>query len=92
MITSSVQLAGVLLVFSLFSRPGGLRHPAGPGPWLSLAFAWGVGFAASVLDCSLSYAEHLPTGATAVCTFSAVLVALDLGWLGRHLLKRERKV
>ncbi len=88
-ITSSVQVAGVLLVFSFLIVPAVCGTLLAQRLGWRLAISWGVGFAASALGCSLSYAADLPTGATVVCTFGAVLVALGLGWKGRHLLKKE---
>ncbi len=77
-ITSSVQIAGVLLVFSF------LMVPAVCGTLLSqrigarLAIGWVIGFAVSAFGCSLSYLADLPTGATVVCTFGAVLLSLGV--------------
>ncbi|MCC7261074.1 MAG: metal ABC transporter permease [Candidatus Latescibacteria bacterium] len=88
-ITSSVQVAGVLLVFSFLIVPAVCGTLLAQRLSRRLAVGWGVGFAASALGCSLSYAADLPTGATVVCTFGAVLVALGLGWKGWHLLKKE---
>lgn len=90
-ITSSVQVAGVLLVFSFLIVPAVCGTLLAQRLSRRLAIGWGVGFAASALGCSLSYAADLPTGATVVCTFGAVLALLGLGWGGRHLLKREHK-
>ena len=75
-ITQSVQIAGVLLVFSflivpavcaaLFTRRIGAR----------LALGWIIGFVVSAVGCSLSYVADLPTGATVVCTFGLALLLL----------------
>ncbi|MBI1924447.1 metal ABC transporter permease [Candidatus Poribacteria bacterium] len=78
-VTSSVQIAGVLLVFSF------LIVPAVGGMLLSsrlnvrLALGWIIGVIVSIIGCSLSYGLNLPTGATVVCTFGMVLVASALG-------------
>lgn len=88
-VTSSVRIAGVLLVFSY------LIVPAVVGAWLAdsigrrLAIGWAVGFLVSVIGLSASYVLDLPTGATIVAAFGAVLaavtVALGLSRLARRL-------
>ena len=75
-VTSSVTIAGVLLVFSylivpsvaamLFARRVGTR----------LAFGWAMGALVSALGVFLSFHFDLPTGATIVCTFGAALALL----------------
>jgi len=80
-VTSSVRVAGVLLVFSY------LIVPAVVGAWLAdtigrrLAIGWTVGTLVSVAGLGASYALDLPTGATIVAVFGAglVLVAGALG-------------
>lgn len=77
-VTSSVVIAGVLLVFSylivpsvaamLFARRVGTR----------LAFGWTVGALVSAAGVFLSFQYDLPTGATIVCTFGAALALLAL--------------
>ncbi|MGZ5462533.1 MAG: metal ABC transporter permease, partial [Thermoanaerobaculia bacterium] len=77
-VTSSVAIAGVLLVFSylivpsvaamLFARRVGTR----------LAFGWTVGALVSAAGVFLSFQLDLPTGATIVCTFGAALALLAM--------------
>ncbi|MBT3265616.1 metal ABC transporter permease [Candidatus Poribacteria bacterium] len=77
-VTRSVHIAGVLLVFcflivpavgaSLFTRD--LRS--------RLLLGWLMGTVVSMVGCALSYLWDLPTGATVVCTFGAALAALTL--------------
>ncbi len=87
-VTSSVRIAGVLLVFAY------LMVPAAVGALLSesasgrLLIGWGLGFLVSVLGLFASYAWDLPTGATVVTTFGALLAAVALG-LGVRALFRE---
>jgi zinc/manganese transport system permease protein len=77
-VTSSVRVAGVLLVFSY------LIVPAVVGTWLAarlgarLLIGWAVGVVVSALGLALSYLGDLPTGATIVGTFGAVLALLGL--------------
>jgi len=77
-ITQSVQIAGVLLVFSFLIVPAVCAVLFTQHIGKRLAIGWGVGFAVSVLGCSLSYFWDLPTGATIVCMFGAVLLLLAL--------------
>jgi len=77
-ITSSVQIAGVLLVFSFLIVPAVCAALFADGIGRRLAIGWGVGFAVSALGCSLSYLADLPTGATVVCTFGLVLLLLGI--------------
>jgi zinc/manganese transport system permease protein len=84
-VTSSVGIAGVLLVFSYLVVPAVCamllvgRTESGKirvGP--SVSIAWLVGFIVSVVGCYFSYFWDLPTGATIVVTFGAVLVLLGI--------------
>lgn len=76
-VTSSVEIAGVLLVFSFLIVPAvaavlffkDLSH--------RLVFGWGVGAVASFLGIVLSYYLDFPTGATLVCTFGGILLLLS---------------
>lgn len=82
-VTSSVQIAGVLLVFALLIIPSlcGIflaRSVAG-----RLIVAWGVGVATSVAGMMASYQWDLPTGAAVVCAFGVSLVVC--GILGRFI-------
>ncbi len=89
-VTSSVRIAGVLLVFSY------LIAPAAVGALLSrsitgrLLVGWALGFLVSVLGLSASYAWDLPTGATVVTTFGALLAIVALGLGTGALIRRVR--
>jgi zinc/manganese transport system permease protein len=79
-VTSSVAIAGVLLVFSylivpsvaamLFSRRIGVR----------LAIGWTMGALVTALGILLSFRLDLPTGATIVCTFGIALGLMAIVW------------
>ncbi|MBI4591156.1 MAG: metal ABC transporter permease [Candidatus Rokubacteria bacterium] len=90
-VTSSVRLAGVLLVFSY------LIVPAAVGALLSasvagrLVLGWGFGFLVSVLGLTASYLWDLPTGAAVVTTFGALLAAVALGLGARALIQEVRR-
>jgi zinc/manganese transport system permease protein len=89
-VTSSVRVAGVLLVFSY------LIVPAVVGAWLAtrlgsrLLIGWTVGVVVSALGLALSYLADLPTGATIVGTFGAVLALLGLAGGAFALARRVR--
>jgi zinc/manganese transport system permease protein len=75
-VTSSVEVAGVLLVFSFLIMPAvaaKLFFRAWPQ---RLLFGWGFGMAASAAGILLSYIADWPTGATLVSTFGAFLALL----------------
>ena len=77
-ITSSVQIAGVLLVFSFLIVPAVCATLFADRIGPRLAIGWVVGFVVSAMGCAVSYLADLPTGATVVCMFGAVLVLLAL--------------
>ena len=72
-VTSSVAIAGVLLVFSFLIIPatiGVMFATSQPG---QLAIGWIVGTFVSAAGLVASFFLDLPTGATMVCTFGASL-------------------
>src|SRR5216110_180241 len=75
-VTSSVAIAGVLLVFCYLIVPsvGAMLFADRIGR--RLAIGWTMGTLVSALGVYFSVAIDLPTGATIVCTFGAVLVAM----------------
>jgi zinc/manganese transport system permease protein len=75
-VTRSVAIAGVLLVFCYLIVPsvGGMLYSGRIGP--RLAIAWVMGTVVSMLGMYFSVQFDLPTGATIVCTFGLVLVAM----------------
>lgn len=78
-ITSSVQVAGVLLVFSFLIVPAVVSAMFTRHIGLRLALAWGLGFVVSVGGILASYWLDLPTGAAVVTTFGvALLVSIGL--------------
>ena len=73
-VTSSVQIAGVLLVFTLLVVPTVMAYRRGcHGELHHLAFVLGVGLAAVALGAAASYWLDLPTGAAIVCVFGLLL-------------------
>jgi zinc/manganese transport system permease protein len=75
-VTSSVAIAGVLLVFCYLIVPsvGAMLFSDRIGP--RLAIGWTMGTLVSALGVYLSVVIDLPTGATIVCTFGAVLILM----------------
>jgi len=77
-VTSSVSIAGVLLVFSYLIVPsvGAMLYADTIGR--RLAVGWTMGTVVSGLGVYLSLFLDLPTGATIVCTFGGVLAIMAL--------------
>jgi zinc/manganese transport system permease protein len=75
-VTSSVAIAGVLLVFCYLVVPsvGAMLFADRIGT--RLAIGWTMGTLVSALGCYCSVLFDTPTGATIVCTFGAVLVVM----------------
>jgi len=85
-VTSSVAIAGVLLVFCYLIVPsvGAMLFAEKIGR--RLAIGWTMGTLVSALGCYLSVYLDLPTGATIVCTFGGVLLVMYVV----HLLRQHR--
>lgn len=80
-VTSSVQIAGVLLVFGLLVIPAVAGLLASGSPGRALAVGWGFGFAACALGLLGSLALDLPA-APSILVMLALLLALWGGGLG----------
>ena len=78
-VTSSVAIAGVLLVFCYLIVPsvGAMLFTDRIGP--RLAIGWTMGTLVSALGVVLSVKMDTPTGATIVCTFGGVLIVRRQG-------------
>jgi zinc/manganese transport system permease protein len=77
-VTRSVAIAGVLLVFCYLVVPsvGAMLWARRIGP--RLAIGWIMGGVVSMLGMYFSVVFDLPTGATIVCTFGGVLAVMAL--------------
>ena len=77
-VTSSVAIAGVLLVFCYLIVPsvGAMLFAERIGP--RLAIGWTMGTLVSALGVYFSVILDMPTGATIVCTFGLVLAVMFL--------------
>lgn len=78
-VTSSVAIAGVLLVFCYLIVPsvGAMLFADRIGS--RLAIGWTMGTLVSALGCWFSVMFDTPTGATIVCTFGAILICMAAG-------------
>ncbi len=76
-VTSSVRLAGVLLVFSYLVIPSASAMMFTDNLRIRLVIGWIVGIVASVLGMLLSYYFNFPTGASVICILG-LLFALSL--------------
>jgi zinc/manganese transport system permease protein len=72
-VTSSVNTAGVLLVFSFLIVPAVIGSIFSNKVYVVLAVAWGVGILASAVGLAGSYVFDLPTGAAMVTAFALLL-------------------
>ena len=85
-VTSSVAIAGVLLVFCYLIVPSVAAMLYADTVGRRLAIGWTMGTIVSALGVYLSLVLDLPTGATIVCTFGAVLIIMAVV---RPLIQRE---
>jgi zinc/manganese transport system permease protein len=84
-VTSSVAIAGVLLVFCYLIVPSVAAMLYADRVGTRLALGWSMGTVVSAIGVYLSLVLDLPTGATIVCTFGVVLALMALA---RPLVKR----
>jgi zinc/manganese transport system permease protein len=75
-VTSSVAIAGVLLVFCYLIVPSVAAMLYAESVGRRLAIGWSMGTIVSALGVYLSLHLDLPTGATIVCTFGLVLILM----------------
>jgi zinc/manganese transport system permease protein len=83
-VTSSVAIAGVLLVFSYLIVPSVAAMLFAQSIGKRLAIGWTMGALVSALGILASFKLDLPTGATIVCTFGVALVVMALAWVVRR--------
>ncbi len=87
-ITSSVAMAGVLLVFSFLIIPSVIAMLFAHSIRARLVVGWVAGTLVSMVGLSLSYAFDFPSGPAVVCTFGA---ALALAGTVRYLMVAEHR-
>ena len=90
-VTSSVQIAGVLLVFSYLMVPAAMAALLARSVSARLALGWGLGFVVSLLGLAASATWDLPTGATVVTTFGVAMAAVA-ACLGLRILIQATRV
>ncbi|HEY6141681.1 MAG TPA: metal ABC transporter permease [Thermoanaerobaculia bacterium] len=79
-VTSSVAIAGVLLVFSYLIVPSVAAMLFAQSIGKRLAIGWTMGAVVSAIGILISFQADLPTGATIVCTFGIALLLLAIIW------------
>lgn len=87
-VTSSVRIAGVLLVFSYLIIPAALAALFAHRLLARLALAWTLGIAFTAGGLLASWHWDLPTGPAIVATFGAAAAATAIGFLARRLTLR----
>ena len=76
-VTSSVKIAGVLLVFALLIIPSAAAVLFAQTIRMRLILGWLIGLAGSVLGMALSYFGDFPTAASVVCALAGILFCLS---------------
>jgi len=77
-VTSSVAIAGVLLVFSFLIIPAAIGIMFASSLARQLAIGWMIGTLTSAAGLAASFAFDLPTGAAMVCAFGAAMAVAGL--------------
>jgi len=77
-VSSSVRIVGVLLVFAFLVVPAACAMVFSDRIKTRLIIGWGVGLFASVLGMAVSYFGDFPTAASVVCVFGLLLLFLAL--------------
>jgi zinc/manganese transport system permease protein len=90
-VTSSVRVAGVLLVFAYLIVPAVSAAALAVTPSRRLLIGWAVGALGSVGGIAASFRWDLPTGATVVATLGAMLAALGVVLGLRRLVHGGRR-
>jgi zinc/manganese transport system permease protein len=89
-VTSSVRLAGVLLVFAYLVVPAALAALWVGAVPARLAVGWAVGLLASAAGLVAAYRWDLPTGASVVTAFGAIMAVAALARLATGLVVGAR--
>jgi zinc/manganese transport system permease protein len=89
-VTSSVRVAGVLLVFSYLVVPAAIGALLARAVAARLLIGWIVGAAVSAAGLAASWGWDLPTGATVVSAFGAAIALVALGFGLRRAARAVR--
>jgi len=84
-VTSSVRIAGVLLVFSYLIVPAAIAGLFAASVRDRLLVAWGIGAALSAAGLYASWTWDLPTGPAIVAAFGAATALVALGFAFKRL-------
>jgi zinc/manganese transport system permease protein len=84
-VTSSVKIAGVLLVFSFLIMPASMSILLVKKVKQRLLLGWALGAVLSFIGIAFSYKFDLPTGATIVCTHGFAMLVI-------YLMIRSKKI
>jgi zinc/manganese transport system permease protein len=84
-VTSFVQIGGVLLVFSYLIVPAVCANLLAARFGVLLALGWGIATAASIAGLYAAYRFDLPTGAAIICTLGTALLLCGLAAWCRKL-------
>ena len=87
-VTSSVRIAGVLLVFTYLIVPAALAGLIAAGLRSRLVLAWCIGAGLTAVGLAASWGWDLPTGPAVVTAFGAGTAAVALGFLMRQATPR----
>ncbi len=79
-ITFSVPIAGVPLVFTFLVVPAVTAFLFATRPMALVAISWATGVVGSTIGLASSYVTDWPTGPLIVCTYGAVLALAGVGW------------
>lgn len=82
-VTSSVNLAGVLVVFSILVAPAFIVSPLQRSFRTKLLLAWGIGTVLNLLAIVASYFLDLPTGYTVVALYALAGIVFTLAGAGK---------
>ncbi|MBI4513072.1 MAG: metal ABC transporter permease [Gemmatimonadetes bacterium] len=88
-ITISVTVAGVLMVFTFLVVPAVIAFLFTERQRWMAVISWTGGALASAVGLGVSYAYDFPTGPAIVCTFGLLLL---LAWIAGQLLRARRQV
>lgn len=83
-VTSSVRIAGVLLVFSYLIVPAAIAGLFASSLLHRLLIAWLIGAAITAIGLGVSWNWELPTGPAIVATFGAIAAFIALVFAVRH--------
>ena len=89
-VTSSVRLAGVLLVFAYLIVPATAAAALARSAWGRLSVGWTLGVLVSLGGLVASWIWDLPTGATIVVAFGVALASVALGLAARAAARATR--